>query len=208
MREKALGHEVVGLNSRGDVARMDAAGDPHQHCLRTLHDLAVHAEEIRLLQRLVAKVVVVVVPMIVDRGIKGRGVLADKGPHLVRDKRGWPSLLVSVLVQRPARLVEGAGGVLVQVRHRDPRSQGRKVRVPLRHVRARFCGKSVDLRGCDAIVEALHYLLGDGHGIDVLGVQPAAEMADAPCDAVELDLLLCAVTLDDVHLARHGSLGQ
>eukprot|EP00421_Protoceratium_reticulatum_P064931 CAMPEP_0168410962 /NCGR_PEP_ID=MMETSP0228-20121227/27961_1 /TAXON_ID=133427 /ORGANISM="Protoceratium reticulatum, Strain CCCM 535 (=CCMP 1889)" /LENGTH=63 /DNA_ID=CAMNT_0008424705 /DNA_START=23 /DNA_END=211 /DNA_ORIENTATION=- len=47
MREKALGHEVVGLNSRGNVAHMDAAGDPHQHCLRTLHDLAVHAEEIR-----------------------------------------------------------------------------------------------------------------------------------------------------------------
>mmetsp|Transcript_73652 Transcript_73652/g.208598 ORF Transcript_73652/g.208598 Transcript_73652/m.208598 type:complete len:573 (-) Transcript_73652:343-2061(-) len=121
VREEAARHEVVGLDGRGHVAGVDAAGDPHQHVRRALGDLAVHPQEVRLLQSLEAKVVVVVVPLIVHRLVKLRCVALDEARDLVRDQRCWPALLVVVPMQDAGGLGERIGGVLVQVGHGDSR---------------------------------------------------------------------------------------
>ena len=50
--EPALAHEVVGVDGGVDVLHMDADRHAHEHVLGALHDLAVHAEEVRALQGL------------------------------------------------------------------------------------------------------------------------------------------------------------
>ena len=75
MGEPALGQKVVGLDRAREVAAVDADGDPHQHVLRPLDDAAVDAQEIRALEGLEAKVVVVEVAVVDDLGVELLGVL-------------------------------------------------------------------------------------------------------------------------------------
>mmetsp|Transcript_85769 Transcript_85769/g.191778 ORF Transcript_85769/g.191778 Transcript_85769/m.191778 type:complete len:753 (-) Transcript_85769:7-2265(-) len=203
VREEAARHEVVRLDRRGDVAAVDAASDPHEHVLGPLDDCAVDAQEVRLLERLKTEVVEAEVAAVLHGRVQLGGVHVDELPDLVRDQRRRAALLVVVAVQRAAGLPERAGGVLVEVRHGDARRERREVRVLLRHVGASLRSQRVDLGSGDASIEALDDLLGDGHRVHECGVQATAQLSDPPGDAVKLNLLVLAVTLDHVHLACH-----
>mmetsp|Transcript_43278 Transcript_43278/g.109704 ORF Transcript_43278/g.109704 Transcript_43278/m.109704 type:complete len:430 (-) Transcript_43278:280-1569(-) len=121
--EPPAGHEVVGLEGCGQISRVNAAGDTHDHVLRALDDLTMDSEKVGLLQGLEAEVVVIEIPGIVHGGIKCGAIVADKLPDFLRNERRISALLVGVLEQRSGSLREGIRRVLMQVGHRNPRRQ-------------------------------------------------------------------------------------
>ena len=50
-------------------------------------------------------------------------------------------------------------------------------------------------------------LEGDGRGVDILLVQPVAELLDPGGDLVEEHLLLAPVAFDDVHFTNEAGVG-
>jgi hypothetical protein len=64
--EPLLGHEVVGLDGAVHVGTVNTHGHAHQHVLRSLHRLAIDLEQIGLLERLKAEVVVAKVTVVDD----------------------------------------------------------------------------------------------------------------------------------------------
>merc|ERR1719446_330550 len=101
-------------------------------------------------------------------------------------------------------LQKGIRRVLVKVGYCNAGSECGKVVVPLRHVCTSLGSEGVDLGGGDAIVETLDDFLSHWHRIYKLGVKTIAESADALCNVVELDFLLLAIPLDNVHRPGHG----
>ncbi|ETO66083.1 hypothetical protein, variant [Phytophthora nicotianae P1976] len=89
--------------------------------------------------------------------------------------------------------------VLVQVGHGDTRRQLGEVRVLRALVRCRLGSELVQLRCGYAGVHAGHDLLGDLDSVDVVRVEPIAELGNARRNLVELDVLATTVALDDVH---------
>ena len=81
---------------------------------------------------------------------------------------------------------------------------------PPRHSQPTSLGRQlIQLARGHAGVDALHHLHRDRHGVDEPGVQPAAQLADAGGDLVEMHLLLAAIALDDKHLeGRWGGGGK
>ena len=77
------------LKSSLDVGLVDTDGDTHQHVLWALHNLLVNLEQVRALEGLEAKVVVVEIPLRIDGLVEGLGVglddLAEKAGRL-RDR--------------------------------------------------------------------------------------------------------------------------
>mmetsp|Transcript_49580 Transcript_49580/g.137713 ORF Transcript_49580/g.137713 Transcript_49580/m.137713 type:complete len:323 (-) Transcript_49580:26-994(-) len=199
MRERPARHQVVGLHCRLQVSCMDADRNPHQHVLRPLHDLPMDSQQVRLLQGLEAEVVVVEIPLVVQRRVDGLGVARDELPDILGDQRRCPALLVVVVAQDAASLHETVRCGLVQVRNSDARGQDREVRMLLRHVRASLRGQDVDLRSRDARVQALDHLLRHGHRVHEALIQPDAERLYALRDVVELHGLLHALALRHEH---------
>mmetsp|Transcript_76496 Transcript_76496/g.215220 ORF Transcript_76496/g.215220 Transcript_76496/m.215220 type:complete len:409 (-) Transcript_76496:344-1570(-) len=104
MRELPAGHEVVGLDGRGQISRVDAARNSHHHVLGPLHDLVVNPQQVGPFQGLEAEVVVIEIPGIVHGGVKCSAIVADKLPDFLRNERRISALLVGVLEQRTASL--------------------------------------------------------------------------------------------------------
>mmetsp|Transcript_107059 Transcript_107059/g.268336 ORF Transcript_107059/g.268336 Transcript_107059/m.268336 type:complete len:201 (-) Transcript_107059:5-607(-) len=187
---------------------MDATSNTHEHVLRPLHNLATYPQQVRLLKRLEAKIVIVEVMIVIHRSIDCLGVLVDEPGNLFRDQRCRPALFVVVVPQEAARLGHGIGSVLVQVGHRNPCRQGGEIRVFLRHVGARLSSKRVHFGCGDAIVEALNDLLCDWHRVHILEVESIAEHPNPLGDVVKLHLLLLSISLDNKHLDDlHGDVG-
>ena len=69
MREVLLGHELVSFYSSIYILSMNTNGDPHDHVLRPLGDLAVAPHEVRSFQGLEAEVVVLEVAVVDDRPV-------------------------------------------------------------------------------------------------------------------------------------------
>jgi hypothetical protein len=107
---------------------------------------------------------------------------------------------VHVVVQLLDDVGEDLGGLLVQVGHGDARGERAEVGVARGAGGSRLGGELIKLDGGNARVEPGDHLLGDYGGIDVHGVEPVAELVNATCDLVEVDHLLLAVSLDDIHV--------
>ena len=93
-------------------------------------------------------------------------------------------------------------GHLVEVGDGDARRQPRVVRVLRRHVRGRLRSEVVERCGRHAVVHALDHLHRDDGGVDELGVEAVAELADPRSDLVKHHRLLAPIALHDLH--RYG----
>ena len=162
VREVLLRHERVRLDRRVDVVLVDAERHAHQHVLRPLGDLAVHAQQVRLLERLEAEVVVLEVAVVHDRRVEAVAVLGDDLVHVVRhERRVLPGARVLVLVERVHHGGEALVGHLVQVGDGDARGEPRVVGVLRRQVRGGLGGKVVERGRRHAVVHALDHLHRD-----------------------------------------------
>ena len=74
----------------------------HQHVLRALCDFSVEFQEVRALEGLEPKVIVVVIPLVVDVVVQNIGVGHDDFVDLCRDEGG---VLVGFRVDVPRRSV-------------------------------------------------------------------------------------------------------
>lgn len=70
VREILHAHEVVSLEGGVDVIAMNADGDAHEHMLWSLDGLAIDLHQVRSLQSLEAKVVVLIVSIMDDRAVQ------------------------------------------------------------------------------------------------------------------------------------------
>ena len=198
--EPALRHELVRLDRRVEVALVDADRHAHQHLLRALGDLAVHPQQVRLLEGLEAEVVVLEVALVLERAVEALLVRHDDLVHLVRDeRRRLPRLRVFVRVEPVHHARERGVGVLLQVGRRDARREPRVVGVLRRQVRRRLGRQVVERRRGHAVVHALNHLLRDLRRVDVRRVEGVAELRDARGDLVEGHRLLAAVSFDHLH---------
>eukprot|EP00754_Rhynchopus_humris_P001505 Rhum_TRINITY_DN10876_c0_g1::Rhum_TRINITY_DN10876_c0_g1_i1::g.40448::m.40448 len=150
VREPALREQVVGLDDAVDIREVDAEGDAHQHVLRTLADhtlaVALDLEQVRPLERLVAKVLVVEVTLVVDRSLDALDVGLGSLEGGLRHKR---SLLAVARVDEVAQRLEGGkevvGRGLVQGGDSEAAGQQGVVRVLARLVRGALREKLLDL---------------------------------------------------------------
>ena len=201
--EPALRHELVRLDRRVEVALVDADRHAHQHLLRPLGDLAVHPQQVRLLEGLEAEVVVLEVALVLERAVEALLVRHDDLVHLVRDeRRRLAGLRVFVRVEPVHHARERGVGVLLQVGRRDARREPRVVGVLRRQVRRRLGRQVVERRRGHAVVDALNHLLRHPRRVHELRVEGVAELRDARGDLVEGHRLLAAVTLHHLHFFR------
>jgi hypothetical protein len=127
--------------------------------------------------------------------------LHDDFINIISDQRGHqPGSLVEVHVHVLNRLREGLLGVLVQVRHSNPRRQRGVVRVGGGHGRGGLGGELIELAGGDALVDPRADLLRDEHGVAVVLAEAVAELLEARRDLVEVHRLLPPVPLHHVHV--------
>mmetsp|Transcript_15039 Transcript_15039/g.28221 ORF Transcript_15039/g.28221 Transcript_15039/m.28221 type:complete len:332 (+) Transcript_15039:1279-2274(+) len=115
VREELPGHQVIGLQRCRKVPSMNAAGSPHDQVLRTLNDLPMHPQQVGLLQGLEAEIVVAQIPLVVHSRIQLLCIRLHELPNVLGQQGSGAALLVRVLVQHLARLIEGVRGVLVKV---------------------------------------------------------------------------------------------
>lgn len=94
----------------------------------------------------------------------------------------------------------------MQVTNTNPRGEDGEVGVLRGVVRRGLSSELIELDGGDAGVHSLDDLLGDADGVDELGVEAIAELGDAGGDLVEVDGLLLAVALENIH--GHDSFGE
>eukprot|EP00624_Nannochloropsis_granulata_P007019 evm.model.NODE_5931_length_8511_cov_32.465752.1 len=95
---------------------MDANGHAHDHVLGSLHDDAVHLEQVGLLQRLETEIVVVEVPIVDNGRINTLLVGHDNVVHVLGDEGGGLAVLgVLVVAELLDGLGEDLGRVLMQV---------------------------------------------------------------------------------------------
>mmetsp|Transcript_39014 Transcript_39014/g.91260 ORF Transcript_39014/g.91260 Transcript_39014/m.91260 type:complete len:642 (+) Transcript_39014:465-2390(+) len=98
--EPLLGHELVRLDRSVEVAFMDTDRDAHQHVLWALGDLAVHAQQIRLLERLETEKVILKITVVHDGCIKPLLVVHNNRVDVIGDERSLLAVArVDVLVQ-------------------------------------------------------------------------------------------------------------
>lgn len=101
--------------------------------------------------------------------------------------------------KRIDRLRERLIGVLVEVRHGDPRREERVIRVDSGHGGRGLCREVVKLGRGHAVIKALDDLHRDLDDVDKTGVKPVGEFFDPRGDLVERDFFAVAVTFDYLH---------
>ena len=196
----AFAEGVVGGDGALDVALVDAHGHTHEHVLRTLHHLAVQAQEVAALEGLEAEVVVVEVAIVDDGAVQHVGVLLDDLVYIIGEQRGrCAGLRIDVGVEVLHGLAEGLLGVLVQIAHGDAARELRVIRVFHRHGGGHLGGEVVELGGGDTVEDAVDHLEGDLGGIHD-GIQLVAQFLHPGGDLVELHCLPASVALDNVHV--------
>lgn len=97
MREVLLGHQIVRFDGCIDVLSMDANSGSHQHVLWTLDDFSVYFQQIRSLECLEAKVVVVEVAIVDNGRIQLICVLHDDFVDLVANHWRFASVRLHVV---------------------------------------------------------------------------------------------------------------
>ena len=153
---------MVRVDNLFDIRLVNSDGDAHEQVLRTLNNLAVDAKQVRTLERLESKVIVIEISVVDDFGIETFGVSDDHLVDVVGEQRGPLSVaLVDVIVHHLHRLTERLLGRLVQVRDRDARRQLRVIRVLGRHRRRRLRRELVQLGRRHSGEDAHAHLLRD-----------------------------------------------
>jgi len=83
---------------------VNATGSAHQEMLRALNSFLMDLEQVRLLKRLKAKVVVIIIALVVDGGIKSVRIAENELPDICCNQRSIPTLIIDVLKQCAAGL--------------------------------------------------------------------------------------------------------
>ena len=119
VREPLLAHQVVGLKGALKVIDVNTDRAAHQQVLRSLSNLSIDAQQVRLLKCLIAEEVVGVVPRVVDHLVDSLIVLFDDLIDFVRQKRCCATGLIFLCVQQISYLQNAVMGTLVQTLDRD-----------------------------------------------------------------------------------------
>lgn len=99
MREPLLRHEVVGLEGSFQVGDVDADRASHQHVLGSLGNLAIHLEQVGLLERLEPEEVVLKVARKVYLSVDSLVVVSDDVVDFRREQRCIAPLSILIVVQ-------------------------------------------------------------------------------------------------------------
>lgn len=78
MGEPALRHQMVCVQCRINVVFVDADGNSHEHMLRSLNNLPCNLEEIRSLQCLEPKIIIVEISVVYDFTVQKSSILKQE----------------------------------------------------------------------------------------------------------------------------------
>ena len=141
MGEPLLTHQVVRLEGSLQVRHVDADRAPHEHVLRSLHNLAIHLQEIGSLQRLEAEKVILEVTGVVNHFIYALIVVLNDLQDVIGQERRWSAALVLAVVQLLGRGKNAAIGLIMQSLDGNSVGELGVVRVHNGHVGASFGGQ-------------------------------------------------------------------
>ena len=200
MGKELFRQQVVSLDSRVNILSVNTDRDTHEHVLGTFGDLAIDLEQIRSLERLEAKEVVVEITIVDDRRVEAILVLDDGIVGVLGNHgRVFAGLWVDVVEQIGSNGRELFLCLLVKIRNGDTGGQLGIVGMLGREVGRGFGSQIVEFDGCDALVDALDdlaskyyvnsdkgaHLLGNHSRIDVVHIQSVAELVDTRGDLIE-----------------------
>ena len=198
--EITLAHQIVGLERLLDVGVVDSNGHAHQHVLRALCDFSVEFQEVRALEGLEPKVIVVVISLVVDVVVQNIGVGHDDFVDLCRDEGGvLVGFRVDVLAEIGDNVRETVLGGPVKVVDANAGGQSTVVGV-MRSQRCRGFGcELVQFPSGHAVVEALDGQLGDVARVNPFCVEAFGEFEELFMDCVKPYIFSLAFPVDNLH---------
>ena len=119
MSEQFFRHHVIRLYGSIDVIAMDADGDPHQHVLRTLNNLAINFQQVASLKGFETKILVVKIALINNGGVQSIGIFSDDFVMFLGNHWSW-AIVTSHFVKVRDYLAKHLFGLFVQVGNNDP----------------------------------------------------------------------------------------
>ena len=183
MCEPSVGQIVVRLDRCIEIAAVDAARYAHEHVLRSLDDVAVDAQQVRALERLESKVVVLEVAVIDNRTVESVTIGHDESVHIVGDQRRLLLRLgFDVAVQALNDVGKHLARLLVQVGDGDACRQQAIVGVLGAQVRGGLGRQLIEFARRHPLVHARTHLLCDQGRVDKRVVESVAQLLDATRD--------------------------
>ena len=112
MREPALTDHVVRVDGRINVGLVDTDGDTHDHVLGTLNSLVVHLEQVALLERFEAEVVIVEITFVINGSVEAFIISLNNLVDVISDQTSICSVIL-IVVQSVNHFFEARSGLLV-----------------------------------------------------------------------------------------------
>ena len=130
MRHVLLAHQLIGLQGTLKIVFVNTNTHTHEHLLRTLNNLSVHAEQVRTFKCFEPKVVVGEIAIVNQLRIQIFRIRLNDFVHIISNQwcffaRFW----IDVFVQIRNSLREALFGTLVQVAHGNSCCKIRVVRM-------------------------------------------------------------------------------
>ena len=177
------------------------AGDPEQEVLRGLDDQPRRRvpQQVAVVDRAQAEVLEATVGVAVDREVELAGVVLDERRGLVPDQPLGVAQCHRLAERRDALVAH----LLVDEAGQQPGGELAVLRLLADHLGGGLDGQPVELGGRGAVVQATDRAGGDPHGVDLR--QVVAAPVDGADDLVDVDGLVVAVPLADLHPCAHLS---
>lgn len=137
MSKPFLTYQIISFDGTLHISFMNSDGNPHDHVLRPLHNLAVDLQQVRLLKSLEAKVVVVQVSLIVNGLIKKVSIVHYNFVDIFSNETRTFTKFVLVAVKLLNNIGELRIRLLMQRSNRDSGSQSAVVRMD--HIQVGSC---------------------------------------------------------------------
>ena len=200
MSKVALTHQVVGLQCFLDVVVVNTNRYPEQHVLGTFCNNTVETKEVRALEGLESKVIVVVITAVVDVVVEHFGVGHDDFMNFLRDEGGvLVGLGVNVLSQIGDDVREHVFGGTMEIVNTDASGKSAVVRVMRGQGCGCFSGQLIQLAGGYAIVQTLDGQFGDLAGIHPGRIQPFGQVCQFFENGVKTDVFSFSFSIYNLH---------
>ena len=120
MSEQFFRHHVIRFYGSIDVIAMDADGDPHQHVLRTLNNLATNFQQVASLKGFKTKILVVKITLINNGRVQPISIFHNDLIVLLRNHRCRPAISGHI-IEIGDDITKVFLGFFVQVRDDNPK---------------------------------------------------------------------------------------
>ena len=200
MSKVALTHQVVGVEGLLDVGVMNTDSHAHEHVLRTLGDLAIKFEQIGTLKGLETKVVVIVVPCVVDVVVENIGVGHDDLVNFLGNQ--WRMLLgfgIDVFSQVGDDIGKQFLGGAVKIVNANTSCQTTVIRMVGCKRGCGLCSELVQLTSGDAVVKTLDGQFCDVTGVNPCFIKPFGQGRQFLMDGIKTHIFSLAFSIHNLH---------